>query len=320
MSFIRTVRGDIRPEEAGVIYAHEHIIIEESFPTRNHPEFLLNDVGKVARELQEVYALGGRTMVDTMPANCGRNVAKLAQVSEASGIHVIVPTGLHLEQYYPSTHWRYQVNAEELAALLIADIEEGVDAYDYNGPCVRRTAHKAGLLKLATGDEPISPHQETIFQAVVGAHRRTGAPILTHTNAGLQALEQVRLFETLGADLSHVVLSHMDKCKDSGYIREVLQTGVRMEFDSAFRWKGADNWTYTLLETLLPEFPDQLTAGMDAAKHAYWKSYGGTPGLAYLMTTFREELRKRRLDDYWENLMVRNPVQLYTFKAPAEAG
>ena len=97
MAFIRTVLGDIKPAKLGITYSHEHIIIEHSYPTMANPDFLLNDVEKVAKELTEVYAAGGRTMVDTMPVNCGRNVTKLAEVSRRSGIHILAPTGLHLE-------------------------------------------------------------------------------------------------------------------------------------------------------------------------------------------------------------------------------
>lgn len=314
MSFIRTVLGDIPPVQAGITYAHEHLIIEESFPTLANPDFLLNDVDKVSAELTQVYAAGGRTMVDTMPANCGRNVLKLAEVSRRTGIQIVAPTGIHLEMYYPQTHWRYQYSEDQLTRLFIADVVDGIDRYDYNGPVVVRTPHKAGLVKLATGDGPISLHQELIFRVVVNTHRVTGVPILTHSNAGRHALAQAELFDKLGADLSHVVISHVDRCLDVAYHRELLKTGVRVEFDSAFRWKhGEENGTYRLLEMLLPDFPDQITAGMDAARNTYWQSYGGSPGLTYLLTTFRDELNRRGLSDYWNRLMIDNPTALYSF-------
>jgi phosphotriesterase-related protein len=85
MSFVRTVLGDIEPSQMGVTYSHEHIVIEESFPVLQNPDFLLNDTTKISAELKAVYMAGGRTMVDTMPAACGRNVMKLAEVSAAVG-------------------------------------------------------------------------------------------------------------------------------------------------------------------------------------------------------------------------------------------
>ena len=314
MSFIRTVLGDIPPTQAGITYAHEHLIIEESFPTLANPDFLLNDVDKVSAELAQVYAAGGRTMVDTMPANCGRNVLKLAEVSRRTGIQIIAPTGIHLEQYYPLSHWRYQYSEDQLTRLFIADVEEGIDRYDYNGPIIDRTNHRAGMIKLATGDEAITSHQELIFRAVVNTHRETGVPILTHTNAGRQALAQAERFDKLGADLTHVVISHVDRCQDLTYHRQLMQTGVRVEYDSAFRWKkGEIDGTYALLEKLLPDFPNQITVGMDAARNTYWKSYGGEPGLVFLLTDFRRVLEQRGLAGHWQKLMIDNPAALYSF-------
>ena len=312
MTFVRTILGDIDPLRMGITYSHEHIVIEDSFPTRSNPDFLLNDVGKISEELQRVFAAGGRTMVDTMPANCGRNVLKLAEVSRQTGIQIIAPTGIHLEKYYPPDHWRYRYSEDQLTRLFIADIEEGIDANDYGGPLVERTPYKAGLIKLATGDDPITLHQETVFRAVVNTHRTTGIPILTHTNNGKHALEQAEWFDRLGADLEHVVISHVDRCQDIDYHRAVLQTGVRVEYDSGFRWKtDGKNWTYTLLQNLLPEFPNQITVGMDAARNTYWQSYGGKPGLTWLLTTFCDDLRRLDLAAYFQNLFIDTPKRLY---------
>ena len=312
--FFRTVLGDKPASEMGLTYSHEHIVIDDSYVTALHPEFLLNDTEKISSELTEFYDRGGRTVVDTMPANSGRNALKLAEVSRTSAVQIIVPTGIHLEIYYPENHWRYSITEDELSRLFIADIEEGIDLYDYSGPFVKRTAHKAGLIKLATGDDPFSKHQELIFRAVVNAHLETGAPILTHTNFGRQALEQALLFEKLGARLDHVVLSHADRAREVDYNRAVLETGVRVEYDSAFRWKSDQpNYTYLLLEALLPEFPDQITMGMDMAKNAYWKSYGGNPGLVFLLDAIPEFLRSKGMESYFQKIFFYNPKQLYVF-------
>ena len=314
MSFVRTVLGDIDPSEMGITYSHEHIIIEESFPVLQNPDFLLNDTKKISEELKEVYATGGRTMVDTMPAACGRNVLKLAEVSRLSGIQIIAPTGIHLPVYYPPRHWQFYLSEEQLTQLFIDDVEIGIDRYDYSSPVVERTSHKAGMIKLASGDERFTGHLKKIFRAVVATHKKTGVPILTHTNAGKHAIEQTELFHLLDVDLNHVVISHVDRCKDFEYHKALMQTGVRVEYDSAFRWKSGDeNFTFTLLEKLLPDYPDQITAGMDAARNTYWKSYGGQPGLTYLLTDFVAELRKRGLADYQKKIFIENPKQLYTF-------
>ncbi|MGZ8556727.1 MAG: phosphotriesterase family protein [Chitinophagaceae bacterium] len=314
MSFVRTILGDISPQQMGLTFSHEHVVIEEGFATVANKDFILNDVNKIAEELNDFYTNGGRTLVDTMPANCGRNVLKLAEVSRRTGINIIAPTGIHLEKYYPATHWRYHLSADELTDLFIKDVKEGIDEYDYGCPLIKRTIHKAGLIKLATGDEAITPHQEKIFQAVTNTHRQTGVPILTHTNNGKHAMAQVELFLKLGADINHVVISHVDKCKDLSYHTALMQTGVYVEYDSHFRWKNEDdNWTYTLLEKILPDFAEQVTVGMDMARNSYWKSYGGQPGLNYLLTTFRHQMKKRGLSEYLEKIFIANPQKLFCF-------
>jgi phosphotriesterase-related protein len=315
MRFIRTILGDVPIEEMGVTFSHEHIVIDECFATIEHPEYLLNDSDKITTELKGLKALGCATMVDTMPVNAGRNVLMSAAISKNVDINFISCTGIHLEIYYPKSHWRYHYTEDQLTQLFIDDIEIGIDRFDYNGPIVDRTQHNAGLIKLATGDEPITKHQEKVFHAVVNAHKATGAPILTHTNNGNQAIAQAELFEKLGANLNHIVLSHTDRNKDIGYHMELMQSGISVEYDSAFRWKATDeNWTYTLLEKLLPLFPNQITVGMDAARNAYWKSYGGKPGLDYLLTTFKEELKLRNLDAFMKNIFIKNPARIFTFE------
>jgi len=315
MSFFRTVLGDVSSEDMGITYSHEHIVIEESFLTMDNPDFLLSDIGKIVIELAGLRSLGCSTMVDTMPVNAGRNVLKMANISEQTGINIIMSTGLHLEKYYPPSHWRYSYTTEQLARLFIEDIVTGIDRNDYNGPIVERAAHKAGVIKLATGDDHFTKHQETIFHAVVMAHRETGAPILTHTNNGKHALAQAELFYKLGAHIQHIVLSQVDKNKDVGYHLALMQTGVSVEYDSAFRWKSnEENWTYTLLEKMLPLYPAQIMAGMDAARNIYWKSYGGKPGLNYLLTSFTAELDRRGLSSYFNNIFIDNPKRIFGFE------
>ena len=314
MSFVRTVLGDIPPGEMGITYSHEHVIIDESFPTIANKDFILNDVVKISEELNEFYVKGGRTLIDTMPANCGRNVLKLAEVSGRSKVNIVAPTGIHLEKYYPPNHWRYHLRENELTELFIKDVEEGIDEHDYGCPVVKRTSHKAGLIKLATGDEHITTHQEKIFHAVVNTHLKTGAPILTHTNSGKHAMAQVNLFYKLGANLQHIVLSHVDKSKDMALHKDLMQTGVYVEYDSHFRWKaGEENFTYKLLQQLLPDYSSRIVVGMDMARNTYWKSYGGKPGLAFLLTTFKDDLNKMGLADYFEKILISNPPQLFSF-------
>jgi phosphotriesterase-related protein len=314
MSFIRTVLGDIAPADFGVCYAHEHIIIDASYTTVVDDEFRLDDVDAASRELAEFHQLGGLAMIDSMPCDSGRNVMKLAEISRRSGVHIVCPTGLHLAKYYDPGHWGNFYTGDELAALFVTEIAEGIDARDCNGPYPQRSPHRAGLIKIATG-ETITPRAEKIFAAAAAAQCETGCPILTHTEQGTLGMEQVKLLEKHGVDLTHVVLSHLDRKPDPTYHREILSTGVRVEYDSAFRWKQEQgNPTLDLLLELISEFPDQIMLGMDAARRSYWKHHGGSPGMGFLLTTFTDRMKAAGLTDNDLNrIFIANPAQAYSF-------
>jgi len=314
-AFFRTVLGDKPAEEMGVTYAHEHLIIDSCYVTRMTPEFLLDDTNACIEELQRLLRIGGRTAVDSMPCDSGRNIRKLAAASQASGIQIVAPTGIHLAKYYDPGHWSHVYTEAELENLFVADIVTGIDAHDYNGPLVARTAHRAGVIKVAT-DRQFTARERRVFAAAAAAHRRTGCPILTHTEQGELALEQVSLLRELGVDLGHVCLSHTDRKPDVGYHREILSTGVSIEFDSAFRWKpGQGNPTLDLLLSLLGDFPDQIMLGMDAAKRSYWKSYGGGPGLEFLLGDFSARMKTAGIGkDLLTRIFVSTPCRTYCFR------
>jgi len=305
MSFIRTVLGDIAPEELGACYSHEHLIIDPSFATEANPDFLLDSVENGVAELRELKAIGVGACVDSMPMDCGRNVTKLAEISRQSGVHILAPTGLHLAKYYsPDQNAKWEaLSVRKLSEIFEADI-------DGENPVA------CGLIKVA-GLEEWDTRTRTIFEAAAIASRQTGAPILTHTENGRLALEQARFLEEHGADLEHVVLSHLDRNPDAAYHRQVLQTGVTIEYDSHFRWKGdGPNPTLDLLKTLLPEFPNQIVLGMDAARRSYWKSYGGHPGLSYLYGDFRNQMLDAGISQALvDNVFVSTPARVYSFNS-----
>ncbi len=314
-SSIRTVLGDIDPSLLGVCYAHEHIIIDESYVTEQYPDFLLADAPRAIDELVAFHAAGGRAMVDSMPCDCGRNIRKLVQVSRGAKVHIVCPTGIHLRKYYPPTHWSDTESEYEIALRFIDDIEQGVDRNDYSGAPVERDAARAGVIKVASGRDQLNAHEKKVFAAAARAHIQTGVPILTHTEQGTAALEQVEWLGKLGVAANSIVLSHTDRLPDLSYHREILSTGVFVEYDSAFRWPGEKgNPTRDLILNLFSEgYGEQIMLGMDAARRSYWRSHGGKPGLSYLLQTFWPQLEASGLSpSAFNTLFVQNPARAYS--------
>jgi len=113
------VLGDFPAESLGACDAHEHVVIESGTVTERYPDFLLNDVQRIAAELRAFRSAGGGWMVDTMPGGAGPNARKLVEVSWASGVHLVACTGLHLAQYYPDDHPLLAAEMEQLAAFFV---------------------------------------------------------------------------------------------------------------------------------------------------------------------------------------------------------
>lgn len=320
MTFVRTVLGDIDPSALGVTYAHEHVVIDGGRPVEMAPDFLLNDLDKLTEELRSGYALGLRAAIDMMPADCGRNPELLAELSRRSGVHLVAATGLHHEKFTGPSHWSLRATEDELADLFSADVELGIDERDYTGPIVRRTAVRAGTIKIAGSLGGPSDRDRPIFQAAAATHVRTGVPIHAHCEAGTGALEQIRLLTDAGTPAERISLSHVDKVVDRGYHRELFATGASVVYDESFRWGDRENGTLALLEWAIEDgHAGQVMLGMDAARQGYHTAYGGTPGLRYLLREFSDALESRGIGaDIRRRFFVDNPARAFAFATVEE--
>jgi 5-phospho-D-xylono-1,4-lactonase len=315
LSFVRTVLGDVPAGELGVTYAHEHLVIDGGRPVELWPDFLLADVDTLATELADAADAGLHAAIDAMPADCGRNPAKLAELSGRTGVGIVAATGLHHERFYSQSHWSLRATADDLTDLFVADVVEGIDERDYGGPVVRRTAIRAGVVKIAGSDGGPSERDLAAFAAAATTHRRTGVPILTHCEAGTGALEQVRYLTDAGVPAGRISLSHVDKVVDLGYHRELLSTGAFAVYDQAFRWGDRENGTIALIAAAVTDGAvSQLMLGMDAARQGYYRAYGGRPGLAFLLREFSDELQSRGIGpEIRRALFVDNPARAFAF-------
>jgi 5-phospho-D-xylono-1,4-lactonase len=315
VSFVRTVLGDIDPIDLGVTYAHEHLIIDGGRPVEMSPDFLLADVDRMATELGDAAAAGLRSAVDAMPADCGRNPRKLAELSRRTGVNIVAATGLHHEKFYGPSHWSLRASEEELADLFVADVVDGIDERDYGGPIVRRTDIRAGIVKVGGSQGGPSDRDLPIFRAAAATHARTGVPVHTHCEAGTGALEQLRLLVDAGVPAERISLSHVDKVVDRGYHRELFASGAFAVYDQAFRWGDGDNGTLQLLEwAVADDHAGQVMLGMDAARQGYYRAFGGSPGLPFLLGAFSDAMDARGIGaEIRKCLFVDNPARAFAF-------
>jgi len=300
--FVRTVRSDIRPEDVGFTHCHEHTFILPGPSCQVNPELLLDNLEKTTAELADYYAAGGRSVVDAQPIGPERAPRMQRLASERSGVHIVATTGFHRAIYYPSGHFRFREPAEKLAERMIAEITTGMAEYSDSGAVGRisnpshaatQTDVRAGLLKMASDYHLIDAQAEKAAEAVAIAHLQTGAPILTHTEFGTCALEQIRLFKRLGVAASALLLSHLDRNPDPILHEEIADAGAYLIYDGISRVKCHPDSTIVGLITRLTEagHARRILLGMDMGRRSMWRSYGGGPGMTYLADTFLRKLR-----------------------------
>jgi 5-phospho-D-xylono-1,4-lactonase len=307
MSVVRTVLGDVPGDRLGVCFAHEHLVIDGGVTKIVAPEISLQRVEDAVAELAPCVAAGLGAVVDAMPADAGRNVVKLAEVSRRSGVHVVAATGLHHARYYGERHWGELLQPEELAELFVAEIEDGIDANDLNGPVLRRTAHRAGVVKAAGSLDGPSDRDRRVFEAAAIAVARAGTPLLTHCEAGTGGVAQLALLDGLGVPLDRVILSHTDKVVDRGYHRELLAGGAWVVYDQGIR---SPDDTARLVGWMVEDgHQDRLLLGTDGARRSLWTVLGGSPGLAALRTGLGRRLAAELGTEVMDRIWVANPAK-----------
>lgn len=316
---IETTLGALTKERLGYINSHEHLFIDSSQGVVKDPDFRLDSVECAIKDVIEWRDAGGGAMVDTMPVSAGRNVGKLINVSEATGIPIIVPTGFHKSYYYWPDHWRNRYSEDEMTELIVAEIEQGCDLNEYQGPIVKRCAVKAGAMKVAGQYNYVDDVMKRLIRVVGRAHQRTGCPVFVHTERGLECFELVQRLNDAGVPSRSILVCHMDRNADLWLHRKLAQTGVFLEYDTPSRFKYQPESVVTRLMRQMIDagFLDRLMLGGDMARRSYLKSYGGGPGYAYLLTHFTPRLREEGFsDDELKAIWTDNPFRWLSTPSP----
>jgi phosphotriesterase-related protein len=317
--FIRTVCGDIPPQEVGFCHCHEHTFILPGPSARVNSQLLLDDLEKTSAELCEFYAAGGRTVVDAQPIGPERAPRLQRLASERSGVHIVAATGFHRSIYYESGHFRFHETAQQLAARMVGEITAGMAQYDGSGKA-EATEIKAGVLKFASDYHLIDAQAEKAAEAVAIAHLHSGAPILTHTEFGTCGLEQIALFRRFGVHPSALLISHLDRNPDLALHEEIADAGAYLVYDGVSRVKYHPDSTIVQLIYRLAEagHGSHILLGMDMGPRSMWRSYGGGPGMAYLGNVFLRSLRMAGLGNEQVGMFTEyNPAAALSFRRRA---
>ena len=230
MPKINTVKGSIESALLGTTLMHEHVFILTPEIAQNFPKDWGDEEQRIAdaiTRMNELKARGVDSIVDLTVIGLGRYIPRIKNVAEKTGINIIAATGVYTYNDVPMYfHFRGPGTVlggpELMTEMFVKDIEEGI----------ADTGVKAAILKCATDQQGVTPGVERVLRAVAQAHRRTGVPISTHTHAHSErGLDQQRIFEEEGVDLSRVIIGHSGDTTDLDYLEKVIARGSYLGMD-----------------------------------------------------------------------------------------
>jgi len=346
---VQTVLGLVNPEDLGVTLPHEHLFIDHVSANFTEPSnasdkamahklvnletlhwlhyhtmenidnMQLLDEQEAIDEAMLFKKAGGATIVDLSNVGAARNPKALARVSRATGINIIMGAGYYLSGSHPKD--MSEKKDEEIVNEIVRDITEGVED----------TQIRAGIIGEIGCSWPLLDNEKKSLLAAVRAQKLTGAPLNIHPGRknNIAVLEIVKILENAGADLSRIVISHIDvRVRQHSARRELGKAGCYLEYDT-FGWEGIaplslyrnsdidiPNDTqriYEILQLINEGFLNQILISQDICYKTRRARYGGK-GYAHISNYIVPLMLSKGITDKQINtIMVKNPKNMLTF-------
>lgn len=335
---IRTVLGDVAASTIGAALFHEHVlfdIVPPGLPSPSASDITMQerwqidyrsnadarnacqtDADIAAAELALFAAEGGSLIVDQSVAGLARDPEGLARASRQSGVHVVAAAGTYVEAYVDAATRALPVAA--LADRFIAEICSGLDG----------TGIRAGIIGEIGCSWPPTAFEIRALEAAAAAQAATGAAVSVHPGRHPDACGQILdVLAANGADLSRVVLCHMDRTYPDGRgIAALLERGACVEWD----FFGIEQSHYWMTDTVeLPTdlgrlrlilglaangFGDRITMSHDICTKTRLRHWGGH-GYGHILRNVPGLMRRLNFPPTLVDALMRdNPLRLLSFK------
>jgi len=194
---VQTVLGPIEADALGITLPHEHLLttlgprfIEPadaegrrlaaepvtlanlSWVRRNylssHDNMILGPEPLAIEEVARFKAAGGGTIVDASSIGLRGDLAAIARISKATGVHVVVATGYYTHDFHdPSVA---TATPERLAEVIVRELTDGID----------ETGLRAGIIGEVGCNWPLHRDERKSVTAAGLAQAATGAPVSVH--------------------------------------------------------------------------------------------------------------------------------------------
>lgn len=319
MALVNTVRGAIDPAQLGVTLMHEHVFVLSAEVMQNFPEPWGDEEKRVADAITRLNQLKDRgvdSIVDLTVIGLGRYIPRIQRVAAETQINIVAATGVYTYNDVPM-YFHFQGPGTELGGpemmvdMFVKDIEEGIAG----------TGVKAAILKCATDRPGVTPGVERVLRAVAQAHLRTAVPISTHTHAATErGLEQQRIFQEEGVDLTRVVIGHSGDTTDIGYLEKLIANGSyigmdRFGIDVLLPFEDRVNTVAKMCEL---GYADRMVLSQDAACFNDWLPEAALPAVLpnwhymHIHNDVIPALKQRGVTDRQiETMLVDNPRKIF---------
>jgi len=306
----------------GPTLIHEHIFVRNFELEVNLPDpewARQRAVEAAVIGLTALHGLGVRTVVDLTVPGLGRDVSLVAEVADQAPVHLIASTGWYTPNVLP-TYFQFHgpgraiEGPERLTELFVRDITVGIGG----------TGVRAGMLKVMTDSEGITPDVARVLSSAALAQQETGVAITTHSlPASRNGIEQQSFLVSRGVPPGRIIIGHSGDSEDLDYLRELMDNGSTIGMDR-FGMEQVlpdDRRIGTVLALLESGYADRMVLSHDAAFYSHvtppsWRSMSAPH---WRMDTIHRRILPRLreagvTEDAIEQMLTRNPQHLLEAK------
>ncbi|MBC7828535.1 MAG: phosphotriesterase [Chitinophagaceae bacterium] len=262
-----TVNGPIAAGDMGLSLIHEHILVDFIGADQYDPNRWNHDdvIKKALPYLEQLKAMGCKTLVDCTPNYLGRDVILLKKLSTQSGLQIITNTGYYggsVNKFLPAH--AFTETEFQLAERWIKEHTEGIE----------RSRIYPGFIKISVNDSHLSDISKKLIRAAAHCHLKTGLTIASHTGPAIPAFEEIEILKQLGVSPAAFIWVHAQNEKDWNQYILAAKQGAWVSLDG-LNENNIDDYVKMLAflkkENLMP----QVLVSHDAGWYEPGKADGG---------------------------------------------
>lgn len=303
MPHLITTLGPRTADQLGFILPHEHIFVdlgpiaEENWRAATAEQV----IPVMAPEITKIQAQGVTAFVECTPVGVGRRADIDRAVSEATGMPVLVPTGIYREPWIP--RWALDASEEALRDWMLNELTGEIE----------ESGVQAAWIKLSAGDDGITDAEAKMLRAGAQAGRETNAIIGSHTIRGRVVGDQLDILEKAGYSAERFIWIHTQNEPDFALHLEMARRGAWLEYDGIGGGQSDESYIKRIQRLLDAGFGHKLLLSHDRGWYDPSKPGGGVPKpFTYLAETFLPKLRAAGVDEgAIRQLTETNPFNAY---------